>query len=511
MPQGASTYNAVISVVVGCLVSDRQRLAWRHEAVGAARRARIEFGDWQTPARLAQDVLGVVRRRLARPRGILEPTCGTGAFLDAATVAFPGTEALGFDVCAAHVERARASLGGRATIEVADFFDTKWEAVLDRLADPLLVIGNPPWVTNAVLGTLAAKNLPPKSNINRASGFAALTGRSNFDVSEWMLIRLLELVRERRFTLAMLCKATVARRLMQHVAARGWCIAGEVRAIDARTHFSAAVDAVLLHLWKGRTAGVRWPVYASLFDEVPTRTMGVVGARIFSDVAAHAKSLELEGQCEVEWRSGIKHDCAKIMELRAKDRGAKDRVWTNALGEAVELERSHVYPLLKGSDIANGRLVPRRHVIVPQRALGEDTETLRTRAPRLWAYLQHHRAALDGRKSRIYANQPAFSIFGIGDYSFAPYKVAICGLYKRFEFAVIRPHDGQSVMVDDTAYFLPCETEADAEALAQALTSGPAREFFEARVFWDAKRPINKALLQSLSLRALLRATARHR
>jgi hypothetical protein len=480
--------------MVGCLVVDPTR---------AARRTRVEFGDWQTPPQLAQDVLGVVRRRLRRrPGGILEPTCGIGAFLVAATTVFPGSAALGFDVCAGHVARARASLADRATVEVADFFATNWEDVLERLDDPLLVVGNPPWVTNSVLGTLAGDNLPPKSNIGRAAGIAALTGRSNFDISEWMLVRLLELLRERRFTLAMLCKATVARRLMQHVAERGWCIDGEVRAIDARAHFCAAVDAVLLHLWTGRTPGVRWPVYASLFDEVPSRTMGVVDARIFSDVAAHAKSLELEGQCEVEWRSGIKHDCAKIMELRGKD-----GFWTNALGETVELERSHVFPLLKGSDIANGRLVPRRHVIVTQRALGEDTEVLRAQAPRLWEYLQRHRAALAGRKSRIYANQPAFAIFGIGEYSFAPYKVAICGLYKRFAFSVIRPHEGQPVMVDDTAYFLPCETEAEAELVARALGSVPARDFFEARVFWDAKRPINKALLQSLSLEALLRVS----
>jgi hypothetical protein len=189
------------------------------------------------------------------------------------------------------------------------------------------------------------------------------------------------------------------------------------------------------------------------------------------------------------------------MELAAADQG-----WTNGLGETVELERSHVYPLLKGSDLANGRLAPRRYVIVPQRRLGEDTGALRTIAPLLWKYLHDHRDQLDARKSSIYVKQPAFSIFGIGDYSFAPYKVAICGLYKRLMFSVIRPHDGQPVMVDDTAYFLPFETEAAAEAAALALGSPPAQAFLQARVFWDAKRPINKALLQSLSLEALLSA-----
>jgi hypothetical protein len=467
--------------------------------------ARVEFGDWQTPLGLARDVLEVVGRRLRHPpRSILEPTCGQGAFLLAATAAFPTATALGFDISRAHVASARESLSDSATLEVADFFEVQWEHVLERLADPLLIIGNPPWVTNAALGTLDAGNLPRKTNFKRASGLDAMTGNSNFDISEWMLLRLLELVRDRRFTMAMLCKASVARRLMQHVAARGWSVAGEVRAIDARARFSAAVDAVLLHVWNRRTkasSDVRWSVYTSLGDSVPARIMGVVDGRTFSDVDAHETSRTLEGECEIEWRSGIKHDCANVMELAAADQG-----WTNGLGETVDLERSHVYPLLKGSDLANGRLAPRRYVIVPQRRLGEDTGALRTSAPLLWKYLHDHRDQLDSRKSSIYVKQPAFSIFGIGDYSFAPYKVAICGLYKRLMFSVIRPHDGQPVMVDDTAYFLPFETEAAAEAAALALGSPPAQAFLQARVFWDAKRPINKALLQSLSLEALLSA-----
>jgi hypothetical protein len=484
-------------------VSDQERLAWAAvpTALQTSRPRRVEFGDWQTPLELAQDVLAVVRRRLACPRSILEPTCGQGSFLVAATAMFPSATALGFDVSRAHVAHAREVLADRATVKVGDFFELDWARVLDRLADPILIVGNPPWVTSSVLGKLDADNLPEKSNFKRHVGLDALTGKSNFDISEWMLIRLLELVRDRRFSIAMLCKASVARRVMQHVAASGWGVAGEVRAIDARTHFSAAVDAVLLHVWNGARERVRWPIYASLQDTVPARTMGVIDGRLIGDLDAHEASRSLEGESEIEWRSGVKHDCAKVMELVMADDG-----WTNGLGETVDIERSHVYPLLKGSDIANGRLVPRRQVIVTQRSLGEDTRALRKAAPRLWKYLHDHREQLDARKSSIYAKRPAFSLFGVGEYSFAPYKVAICGLYKRLAFALIRPHRGQPVMVDDTVYFLPFDDEEEARAVALALGSPQAQAFFHARVFWDAKRPINKALLQSLSLEALRRA-----
>jgi hypothetical protein len=96
-------------------------------------------------------------------------------------------------------------------------------------------------------------------------------------------------------------------------------------------------------------------------------------------------------------------------------------------------------------------------------------------------------------------------MFGVGDYSFAPYKVAICGLYKRLQFVLVEPIEEQPVMLDDTSYFLPCETREEASALVGALNGTHAREFFEARVFWDSKRPVNKGVLQSLSIARLLR------
>ncbi len=467
--------------------------------------SRVEFGDWQTPLDLARAVVELVAGRFDPPSSIVEPTCGDGAFLIAAAAAFPSATLLGFDISESHVANARACLPASPTatraVEIGNFFTIPWAHVLDALPDPLLILGNPPWVTNAALGGLGATNLPTKANFKRAVGLDARTGASNFDISESMLICLIEAAMHRRFTIAMLCKASVARRIMQHGAARGWPIAGDIHTIDARIHFSAAVDAVLLQLWPADAGPVRWPIYPSLQASVPTTAMGVIAGTTYSDLDAYAASRALEGPSEIEWRSGIKHDCSSVMELQVGPQGL-----TNGLGESVELEAEHVFPLLKGSDLANGRLVPRRRVIVTQRSLRADTRRLREQAPNLWKYLEDHQEWLAARKSSIYRGQPPYAIFGVGEYSFAPFKVAICGLYKRLAFTVLAPFEGQPVMVDDTAYFLPCSTQAEAERLAEALNGTLAHEFFQARVFWAAKRPITKALLQSLSLDALLRA-----
>jgi hypothetical protein len=169
-------------------------------------------------------------------------------------------------------------------------------------------------------------------------------------------------------------------------------------------------------------------------------------------------------------------------------------------GRAVEIEPACVYPLAKGTDLVRGRLPPSHRVIVTQRSLGEDTAWMAVEAPRAWAYLHAHRADFEARRSVIYRGRAPFSVFGVGPYSFAPWKVAISGLHKELTFALVGPCEGRPTLLDDTCYFLPFDTESEAQRALAKLRSPAAQAFFRARVFWDAKRPITKALLQRLDL-----------
>ena len=114
-----------------------------------------------------------------------------------------------------------------------------------------------------------------------------------------------------------------------------------------------------------------------------------------------------------------------------------------------------------------------------------------------------HANSLDGRASLIYRNQHRFSMFGIGPYSYSPWKVAISGFYKSLEFRVIGPFNGKPVMLDDTCYFLPAHSQDDADTLVNLLSSEAAKGFFRSFVFWDEKRPITAQLLAGLDLGAL--------
>ena len=471
-----------------------------------ASRSRIEFGDWQTPEELAAQVIQHVLTQLRHtPQTILEPTCGKGAFLVAAARHLPQVTFAGYEINAEYAAMAATRVKEtRSAIHTADFFGTDWEREIAALQDPILVVGNPPWVTSAGLGTIGSQNLPKKQNFKGLSGIDAVTGKSNFDVSEWMILRLLRALAGREATLAMLCKSAVARRVVEYCTKNNGKISpGGVWRIDAAKHFQAAVDAVLFvcqigtHSEKSKS----WPVYSALDVQAPESSFGVVDGELVADIVAYDRSRMIAGHSDPEWRSGIKHDCARIMELVAEEGH-----WKNGFGEAVEIESRFRFPLLKSSDIANGRGTSHRTVIVPQRALGEDTRALRQKAPKLWAYLEKHAKLLDGRKSAIYKKQPPFAIFGVGKYSFAPWKVAISGLYKRLRFCVVGPLQQKPVMLDDTCYFLPFSSEGDARRAARALESELAGDYFRGRVFWDAKRPISKAILQGLELRRLFDA-----
>src|SRR5258708_39783900 len=104
---------------------------------------------------------------------------------------------IGLDANEKHIGRARTILKGRGDagkfkMVEASFFETDWERLIADLPEPVLLLGNPPWVTNAHLGSMGSRNLPTKSNFHNHSGLDAKTGKANFDISEWMLIRLIE-------------------------------------------------------------------------------------------------------------------------------------------------------------------------------------------------------------------------------------------------------------------------------------------------------------------------------
>jgi len=472
------------------------------------KKTKTEFGDFQTPRGLARDVCSVIAHTGFSPASVVEPTCGRGAFLQAALEVFPGaSHFLGVDRDAGYVQEAKVAInriGHDKQIQIlqGDFFDTDWSGFVARLPKPILILGNPPWVTNATLGTLGSANLPEKANDDNLRGIDALTGRSNFDISEWMLRKNIEWLSDMPGMLAVLCKTAVARKVLSYAWSQNLPIeSAEVRRIDARLHFGASVDACLLIVrFQPGTKSRDCSDYSSLQATEPQAIFGLRGSTMVANVRLYDRWHGLLGRGLSGWRSGIKHDCSNVFEL--VQRGAE---YENGLGARMEVEAEVVFPLLKSSDLARNR-PPRRWLLVPQRTMKASPEDLQRSAPKAWQYLLANNALLAKRGSSIYRNRPRFSIFGVGPYSFSPWKVAISGLYKKLAFVEVSPFQGRPVVLDDTCYLFSCQSEEECNILHALVQSEPAREFWSAFVFWDAKRPITAAILNLLDLAALARA-----
>ena len=471
-----------------------------------ADRKRVEFGDFQTPPGLAADVCRLLTAQGVRPAAVVEPTCGTGAFLAAAGDTFYAASSVtGFEINPQYADEARQTLGvkdgagGRCRVFQADSFTVDWSKVLSELPDPLLITGNPPWVTNSTLGAISSSNVPRKSNVDALRGIEALTGKSNFDISEAILRECLAELSGRNGCLAVLCKTAVARKLLEFAWNESMPLAScSIYRIDAKRHFDASVDACLLVVSMSPAGAAReCDVFPTLDATTPEGRIGMRSGRLVPNTGLFDKWAHLTEAPTGGWRSGIKHDCSRVFELRRQE----GQLW-NGAGESVDVEDDVLFPLLKSSDLSAGR-EPHRTLLVPQQSMSDSPGKLRKRCPRAWDYLVQRDELLEARRSSIYRNRPPYSIFGIGPYSFTDWKVAVSGLYKDIEFRCLGPHDGKPVVFDDTCYFYSCVSRGEAECLGRILASEPAREFLAGSVFLDAKRPVTAALLNSLNLKQL--------
>jgi hypothetical protein len=474
----------------------------------AKNREKVEYGDFQTPIQLAEMVCQKLLQLNISPDVIVEPTCGVGNFISASLSFFPSAhKIIGVDVNLQYLNgfrRKKQYLQHQSRIELhhTDFFELDWNSYMNHIKGEILVLGNFPWVTNSQQGILKSNNLPKKNNFQNYNGLDAITGKSNFDISEWMLIQMAQCLQGRSSSLAMICKTSVSRKLLNYLHSHNlnldYC---STYKIDAQKYFAATVDACLLICKfdiKSKT------YFCNVFNNLESSDYTTIGYRnnvLIRDLATFDKlSKFYEINNGIKWRSGVKHDCSNVMELRKID----NKLF-NGFGKSVDIEEKYLFPLIKGSDVAQNRInITDRYILVTQNFVGESTENIRYLAPKTWNYLESHAEYLNNRKSKIYQKKPRFSIFGVGSYTFSSWKIGICGLYKKLEFRLIGKLDDKPTIFDDTVYFLSFDDEDIAYKTFELLTSNFAIDFYSSLIFWDEKRPIKSSILNSLNLTRLI-------
>lgn len=472
-----------------------------------------QYGDYQTPNTLAKRVLNVLKSRNFDFENVIEPTFGLGSFVEEIPKIMNNTKVInGVEIQTEYYEEvlSKRTSGIKYNLFNHNFFTFD----LRKLFSPdcnNLVVGNLPWVTVSQLSSFESKNIPKKANIKGLRGYDALTGKSNFDIAEYMSLSLLNIMNELsvKSVLALLVKNTVAKNIIKYLPSSN--INPSMFSIfnfDAKKEFNVSTNACLMVIGFNTESTFNNVVdeYSLYSPEELVNRFGWSNNKFVSSVGNYRNSHLFDNETDWDWRSGVKHDASKVMEFKREGGG-----WINGLKEYFSdntLKSDYIYPLVKSSDIHKQDIHSsfRKYVIITQKKPKEDTSHIEADSPSTWKYLQEHKEWFDKRRSSIYRNSPEFSIFGVGNYSFMPYKVAISGMYKKPYFAILPPKDGKPVMTDDTVYFVGFDSFVESNIFASVLNSEKAQQLLSSITFSDAKRPYTKDVLKRIDVVSILKS-----
>lgn len=508
--------NRKIEDSCGCLdffpsqeyVESIKKLANDYSCISVAE-SRAEFGDFQTNMELAESIGFHLFEKGIKPEVLIEPTCGKGNFIMASIQVFPSLERIvGIEIHEPYVWQCKfnvlchflnhpTDIKPKIQIIHCNVFDFDFQKLQQHIENKeLLILGNPPWVTNSMLGALDSENLPNKSNFKKYKGLDAITGKGNFDIAEYIVFSLLKTFHKANGYLSLLLKNSVIKNIVYEQQSNRFSISSiEEMNIDSKKEFGVSVNASLFLCQLNNPASFQCEVF-DFYEKTFINRYGWMGNSFFSKIENNVYQKEsVDGKCQLTWRQGVKHDCSKIMELERED-----EYFRNKLNEIFELEEDLVYGILKSSDLKYKiASEPKKYTIITQKFIGQDTSYI-LRYPKTHEYLLKYANLFQNRKSSIYKGKPEFSIFGIGDYSFKPYKIAISGLYKTFHFTLVLPQGNKPIMLDDTCYFIGFEKIDEAVAIFTLLNSEDVQSFLRSVAFSDAKRMINKEILMRIDL-----------
>lgn len=156
----------------------------------------------------------------------------------------------------------------------------------------------------------------------------------------------------------------------------------------------------------------------------------------------------------------------------------------------VELEPDLLYPLLRGRDVQRWLAQPSLHILMvqdPKTRRGLDETTIQHRWPKTWVYLKRFEKPLRERSAfkRYFTRKdargqtvetgPFYSMFNVGEYTFAPWKVVWRYVASDFIVAVAASDCGQPIIPNDKVMLVACASLAEAHYLCGVLNSSPVR------------------------------------
>jgi SAM-dependent methyltransferase len=184
------------------------------------------------------------------------------------------------------------------------------------------------------------------------------------------------------------------------------------------------------------------------------------------------------GANAVYWLEKVDERPDGLWIVRNVTEGAKRKVEA----VTVEIEPDLLYPLLRGRDVQRWLAQPSAYLLMtqdPKLRRGLDPKTMQSRYPKTWTYLKRFEAVLRERSGfkryftrkqgkQVIETGPFYSIFNVGDYTFAPWKVVWGRIGNRIEAAV-----ASSAIPQETISLVACSSEQEAHYIAALINSIP--------------------------------------
>ncbi|MBI2843119.1 MAG: SAM-dependent DNA methyltransferase [Armatimonadetes bacterium] len=211
----------------------------------------------------------------------------------------------------------------------------------------------------------------------------------------------------------------------------------------------------------------------------PDTVAGLVKVLGRSDYQARAGAYS-GGLNPVYWLEVLRRNADGTVDVRMMTEGAKTAV---SKPHTHTIEPDLLYPLLRGRDVKKWSAYPPGNVyfLITHRP-GEGLKAIPEREmdasfPRTYTYLKKYKKPLSQRKTqvvrRLMQTGPFYSMFAVGEYTFAPYKVVWAEQSSRFATAVVTSRGDRLVVPDHKLMMVPLEDEAEAHYVCALSNSSP--------------------------------------
>jgi len=217
----------------------------------------------------------------------------------------------------------------------------------------------------------------------------------------------------------------------------------------------------------------------------PWMTARKAALKALQNVISPAAYRAYSGACT--WFNGIYW--IGILDHRPDGKLVIENLWDIGRAKArrvqAAIEADLVYPLLRGRDVTRWQAVPSVHILLtqdPDNRIGIDETRLKVHLPETYSFLQKFRDDLIDRSGyKKYfqeAEAPFYTIYNVGPYTMAPYKVGWaredallrCAVFSQATFGP----SSKLIVPDQTVQFIDFEGEREAHFACAVLNSSPA-------------------------------------